>query len=256
LSITYRQTTMGSNISWHSDGSIGYEAYKEYAAYLAKCIEHHTEQKDASVIDVGCGLGTTTHMLAEVMPERDVYGLDPKPESFERPGDRKKQKPRIATVNDLSDEEIAKCVAASIVWPYPNDSTYDMEAVEKLKPKFILTVVETTGGAGGQQFLHWLASCERDDGKKKLTIQERIAAGEKFSMTDMLLLISEMETGPQKHIDTGYTVVCEHGVHVYTGADRFTNTIMLLRRNGVELPDIEKPHTGIIDSKPHTDKYA
>ncbi len=60
---------------------------------------------------------------------------------------------------DLVGEAALMCV-----WCLPNDSSYDMEAVELLRPTAVLTLVEVycgeNGAAGGKRFHRWLKNPE------------------------------------------------------------------------------------------------
>lgn len=56
-------------------------------------------------------------------------------------------KPKLISANHLL-----------LIWSFPNESVYDVEAIELLKPKYITIVYEAGGVAGGEQLHIWLES--------------------------------------------------------------------------------------------------
>lgn len=51
-----------------------------------------------------------------------------------------------------------------LMWPLPNESKYDIEAIYKLKPKAVILYYDISGGAGGNQLQKWLVdiTCYED----------------------------------------------------------------------------------------------
>lgn len=45
-----------------------------------------------------------------------------------------------------------------IIWSFPNESLYDIEAIVSLRPKYITLVYESGGAAGGEKLHEWLSS--------------------------------------------------------------------------------------------------
>jgi hypothetical protein len=113
---------------------------------------------DHQIISVGSGNGVQEHYLSVVL-KRSIICVDPDPESFEPyPDTGFFQIPDYDDVKLLikfKPELINNCILF-LNWPAPNNSFYDIEAIELLKPKGILLIYESLGGAGGSKLQKWI----------------------------------------------------------------------------------------------------
>lgn len=140
---------MGNNRSWEQ--VIERDVALQYLDY----------DKELRIISVGSGLGKWEKSF-ENETKRQIICVDPDPESFNRPNENESEdiyhRPDFPLVDDLikfDPSVVGNCILL-LLWPTPNLSTYDIEAVFKLKPNHVVTVYETIGGAGGEQFHIWL----------------------------------------------------------------------------------------------------
>lgn len=104
------------------------------------------------IISVGSGAGTLEKHLQSVITNR-IICIDPQPQSCQSdPIDWTKGiKPHYATVKDLLlvNSDIKFNCVMLLCWPNPNDSTYDYEAIELIKPLSVILLYEAIGAAGG-----------------------------------------------------------------------------------------------------------
>lgn len=111
------------------------------------------------IVSVGQGDGYVEELLRKER-EREVIGVDPNPSEHTgwvvcEPG--------FPLVSDLLKEcpdLVGNCIVF-LNWPSPSSGEkgeFDSEAVELLKPVYVLTVVDTTGGAGSAGFLRFLSA--------------------------------------------------------------------------------------------------
>lgn len=200
-------STTAPNKNWRDPANLDYRTYVAYVRYLKGVLPGI----DGVVVDVGSGRGTTTATLRQHLLPRRVYGVDPDPKSYEPAGPDPVVAPAYDTVAHLRQAVPDDVALLSLVWPLPNDSTFDMDAVEVCRPALVVTVVDLSGGAGGTRLQHWL----------------RRAAGHPAPPDP-----DEAKDMPRYH------VVCSHG----HPEGEYANTILLLRRDDVHLPaDVPLP---------------
>lgn len=154
---------MGNVSSWSDN--IPYDTFKEYVILMMS--------NNQPLVSVGSGLGLNERRL-ETDLNINILCIDPKPHSFNNQGDEKKcHMPDYSLVDDLIKEKadlIGNC-NLMLCWPYPNESTYDIEAIVKLKPSSVLIVYESLGGAGGNQLHNWLEKINAPNGSMICKLQ-------------------------------------------------------------------------------------
>ena len=122
------------------------------------------------MVSVGSGMAA----IESVIPSVNWVLVDPDPTSFphecKENGMEPFMKPHFPYVKDLvaSRPDIVGNCCLFLNWCDPNYSDYDSEAVELLKPKGIISIVEkfmkSNGAAGGLGFHRILDNAERRDG--------------------------------------------------------------------------------------------
>jgi hypothetical protein len=223
------------NCNWKDSNSIGMARLEEYVSTLPR---------DMPVFDVGCGGGETTLMLRKHFTT--VYGIDPAPACWDP---LQVATPDFPTVNVTLEalEALEAQVAHNtsnpndfilcLIWPAPTtltgtsvtpseainlmnaghdmEVTYDIDAVYALRPAYIVTIVELSGGAGGTKFLEWL--------------QNPIIGPEQSS-----------ESATQT-----YRVVRKYISSLSKQMDRYENTLIILARDDIicdTIPTIRVEH--------------
>jgi hypothetical protein len=134
--------------------------------FVLKYIKTFYETYKAPLVSVGSGLGQIEWMALGRNSRMTIICVDPEPQSYHVNSSDVKpfMTPDYSYVDDLCVTRpniIGNCVLF-LNWCDPNDSSYDMEAVEQLKPIAILAIIESFGGsngaAGGEKFHNWLRS--------------------------------------------------------------------------------------------------
>lgn len=126
----------------------------------AQCLP---DGKVRRVVSVGSGGGELERLLAE-LGVRELTCVDPKPGSWPGSGVKasvgEDMAPAFASVADLlkaRPEDKGACVLF-LGWPFPNESCYDIEAVQLLEPTSVVSVMSMDGAAGGTELLSWMAT--------------------------------------------------------------------------------------------------
>jgi hypothetical protein len=117
--------------------------------------------EDKKIISVGSGHADTEFSFME-RNKKEIICIDPSPFSHGRFGSVLVN-PKYDYVDELIKNEpdvVGNCHLL-LIWPLPNESTYDIEAVEKLKPLSLVIIYEPTGSSGGSEFLKykWRCNC-------------------------------------------------------------------------------------------------
>jgi hypothetical protein len=151
-----------SNQSNRSTGPAGHATANDpedvHGIPITELVKYLNVFTDKPIVSVGCGPGLYEAETLKLNPRLDFIMVDPDPRSFEN------VEPKLAidaaTVPDLiktRPELVGKCVLL-LIWPNPNESTYDYQAVELLNPVAVVTIYEAKGAAGGDQFHCWLST--------------------------------------------------------------------------------------------------
>ena len=122
---------------------LGLNALKNFVSFIPSNIP---------LVEVGSGNGFVARCLSETRKDK-IICVDPLIKHCD-PATCGGLQPDFATVKDLiktSSHLIGKC-ALLLNWPYPNESTYDIESVQILQPRFLLVVYEPSGVSGGEEF--------------------------------------------------------------------------------------------------------
>jgi hypothetical protein len=114
------------------------------------------------IVSVGSGLGLIEYITHTINPDINFICVDPDPMNFPSDANKYISKPFIQPqynyVDDLPPELINNCILF-LNWCCPNESMYDYDAIIKLKPKAVLSIIEKFGGsdgcAGGSEFFIW-----------------------------------------------------------------------------------------------------
>ena len=139
---------------------------------------------DLPLIEVGSGNGLVAQYLSQDRKNR-IICIDPLLRHFlGRPEDCGGLKPDFATVQDLlqtSNHLVGNC-AILLNWPYPNGSTYDMEAIHLLRPRFIVVLYDLYGIAGGYDLIAWMT--KRDDNHRgyRRVLRHQLSCLDDFNM--------------------------------------------------------------------------
>jgi len=129
-------------------------------------IKEFSDYYKLPIISIGSGGAFIEHLAVEQHPTIKWICVDPKPAFTiyckETGEDNVLIKPLFPTIFELSSkhpEYIDNCIIF-LNWCNPNDSYYDYEAIEILKPKGVLAIYERflgdNGAAGGIKFHKWL----------------------------------------------------------------------------------------------------
>jgi len=127
-------------------------------------IEHMLKQvmpDVARIIALGAGDGLFETALEEKCKSvENIILIDPNPSQFSGIAGRADFSTAQEYVANTSGEAY-NCVML-INWPYPdgeNNNGWDLQAIKDVNPKYIITIVDSTGGAGSKQFLVYLEKC-------------------------------------------------------------------------------------------------
>lgn len=113
------------------------------------------------IVSVGSGNGALEFEIVMMIQKTDIdlILVDPTPESYQKyPENRRCLTPDYPTVEDLIKTEprlINNCVLF-LGWPSPNNSTYDVDAINSLRPLRVVALYEKEEGAGGEFFHNWV----------------------------------------------------------------------------------------------------
>lgn len=119
-------------------------------------------------ISVGSGMGSIERFLqTAIWPIPIIVPVDPSPDSFTYVrGGRKLSvltPPMFNVIDELIqlNSRLIGHVNVMLIWPSPTTSSieenpYDMEAVEKLKPRGIFALFATDGSSGSEIFQKWI----------------------------------------------------------------------------------------------------
>lgn len=132
--------------------NLGIDLLKSYFEVL--------QDNNLTCISVGSGNGSVEK---ELKPDESIVCVDPEPFSFQETNpSHPTQNPQYDNIDNLLEErkELTDNCNLFLNYPYPNmKGRYDIESIKKLKPKRILTVLDTSGGAGSDLFLNYLDHC-------------------------------------------------------------------------------------------------
>ena len=136
---------MGNKPSWYDE--LGYD-------FIVKCL---SKLDDSPIVSIGSG--TCGHEInLEKLINRKIICVDPEGKFSSDGPIKEERKPDFATAKDYLAANPDGSCHMLIIWPDPNFSTYDVEAIQLLKPKTITIVYESTGGSGGATLSTWLES--------------------------------------------------------------------------------------------------
>lgn len=133
-------------------------------------------------ISVGSGNGILEFCYAKKYTEstETILCVDPAPLSFNSDGiDTAFQAPNYDYVGSLlqAKPQLRRNCVLILNWPNPNESTYDLDAVQALEPCGFFTTLEhwgDSGGAGGSSFHRFLRDCERNPAHQPYRLAHRI----------------------------------------------------------------------------------
>jgi len=152
-------------------GGTNWSTLITYEQCAEKIMKYHTSQK---LISVGSGYGVLEDYIdstyAIMQKNIDLICIDPEPCSyrFQNYPSRPLMPPDYAYVDDYLEQlekqpskEQSSCSEKSecdllLCWSNPNDSTYDLEAIIKLKPQTVFIIYEMTGAAGSSSLHNWI----------------------------------------------------------------------------------------------------
>jgi hypothetical protein len=137
--------------------------------YMGKIVEY----KPQYIASVGSGSGTFEKLLCEKL-QIEIICVDPNGTYGNAPSEyiMKSQFPDVKNLIKYDPSVVGNC-AIILNWAYPNDSTYDYDAVQDLKPKWILWIGDPTGIAGGEKFIGFYEETKEGKGDYKI-VQEHV----------------------------------------------------------------------------------
>jgi len=108
------------------------------------------------LVSVGSGNGVTERQVGEAL-KTDVICVDPDSFSYapESENGMLPDFPHVEALLEKKKELVGDCLLM-LVWTDPNDSTYDVEAIELLRPRSIVVVCEITGSGGSSALHEWM----------------------------------------------------------------------------------------------------
>lgn len=152
FSSTTQQSTFSKGIN-----TLGFENVSDQIEHMLKQVMPNV----ARMISLGSGDGLFEKSLEEKcnFNAGDIILIDPNPSQFSG----------IDGHTDFSTaQEYVKltdnpdnCVML-LNWPYPNgekNNGWDLQAIKDVNPKYIITIVDSTGGAGSIPYLVYLEKC-------------------------------------------------------------------------------------------------
>jgi SAM-dependent methyltransferase len=118
------------------------------------------------IISVGCGNGYLEAYLKAARPKRTVLGVDPDPNNYAKiPDDYYRRKCLKPCASTLDKGELDHYIDNNILllnWPDPNNSTYDIEAIFRMKPRAIFINYGPCGSSGSEALIDMLGGIEVD----------------------------------------------------------------------------------------------
>jgi hypothetical protein len=152
-------------------GGTNWSTLITYEQCAEKIMKYHTSKK---LISVGSGYGVLEDYIdstyAIMQKNIDLICIDPEPCSyrFQNYPSRPLMPPDYAYLDDYLEQlekeqnteqpssgEKSDCDLL-LCWSNPNDSTYDLEAIIKLKPQKVFIIYEMTGAAGSSSLHNWI----------------------------------------------------------------------------------------------------
>ena len=134
------------NIGWKK--GLGIENVEQYIDFAFV-----TNGKDLPIVSVGSGDAETEYAF-ERRHHKKIICVDPDPKSFNK--GITYIEPEYSYVDDLiqNQPELVGNCHLLLIWPLPNRSEYDVDAIEKLNPLSFVIVYEPSGGSGGRKLLY------------------------------------------------------------------------------------------------------
>lgn len=119
---------------------------------IAGCVENIPELYEHDWISIGSGNGVVEKYLDDMF-NINIICVDPLPETYLPAPEKLGKKPIFHDINDLvnSNPKLIESCNLLLNWTYP-DLSYDIEAINILKPKWIIWIGEKQGAAGGDEF--------------------------------------------------------------------------------------------------------
>jgi hypothetical protein len=153
-------------------GGTNWSTLITYEQCAEKIMKYHKSQK---LISVGSGYGVLEEHIqktyAKTNQKLELICIDPEPCSyrFQNYPQQPLIKPDYAYIDDYLEqlekqqtkEQLYSCEKnydsdLLLCWSSPNDSTYDLEAIIKLKPTNVFIIYEMTGSAGSSSLHNWI----------------------------------------------------------------------------------------------------
>lgn len=134
--------------------------------------DSHGSHGSLPIVSIGSGNGYIEYYSGYRHPEQKWICCDPNPSSW-TPGHVYK-KPEFPTAQHLLEArpELENNCILFINWAFPNDSSYDYDAITTLKPRRILSIYEEfkgeNGAAGGVEFYNFVQQCKRKKSPENL----------------------------------------------------------------------------------------
>jgi hypothetical protein len=158
--------------------SLGHDLVLTYVQHLADSYD------DCPIVSLGSGMGAIESMFpADVAPRLIYVDPDYGVYRYDEPNGSGMafRTPDFDTVRDLvaTRPEIVGACVLFLDWCHPNASDIDMEAVELLRPRGILAIIERLGTrngyAGGERFhrLYERAECGDDAGPNRHVLHQQ-----------------------------------------------------------------------------------
>lgn len=147
--------------------SIPVNIINEYAKYFS------------SLIDITISAGSGAALLEKFLVDQKFLSftrlicVDPNPLSYNSRCPIH-IKPKYSYVKDLLKQEpkVKNDSGLMLIWPSPNDSTYDIESIQDLRPRTILILAAPDGSSGGSKLLSWLRDIEHHNPVNESTLSE------------------------------------------------------------------------------------
>lgn len=189
------------------------ETYTDYAAWCASTCK----ERNITIVEVGSGDGRAAKWFLD--RGCDVICVDPAPASYYNDNHEIVTQPKFADVNEVPESLIGKC-ALMLIRPTPCDA-YDINALNRLKPRIVFAVYQADGADGSPGLHRWLhdndsVSCHSfdlgelsDESGCELEMQhsasaffpERLETRQKISIKTCTLLTRDIELPDE--LDTG-----------------------------------------------------
>ena len=155
-----------------SDGlqNLGIDVLFEYAQYIK------TTYAPDHIISIGSGSGVCEKLIDDHLGT-NIICVDPDSDDYITAPQKFKKEPTYANASELLkvNHKIENC-AMFLNWSNPNGSSFDYDAVQLLKPKYILWIGDPSGCAGGAKFLEFYGDCSAGNGEYQI-IKETVKNG-------------------------------------------------------------------------------